>query len=169
MLRAVALLSLIYDVGAGLALIFLRPQLPAWFALAAPNPPIYADLNALFLIVIGLGYLLPMNQPVRFRPYLWVFGVLLKGAGAALFLAHYRAGAPPSYLLFAVSDGLMALLTFAVLAVAPIPVVHVAPRPWSSLRRVMTSALARLMLPFAVLRVATSKPPIDGNPRRDHE
>jgi hypothetical protein len=153
------------------ARIFLRPQLPAWFALPAPNPPIYADLTALFLIVVGIGYLLPLNHPVRFRRYLWIFGVLLKGAGAALILFDYRyRGAPPSFLLFAVSERLMASLTLGVL-LPPIPVVvYASRRRWSGLRRIATNVAAKLMLPFAVLRVATtSKPPIDGNPCRDHE
>jgi hypothetical protein len=164
MLRAIALVSFLYDVGAGLALIFLRPQLPAWFALPAP-PPIYADLIALFLIVVGIGFLLPLIQPLRFRPYLWIFGVLLKGAGAALFIAHYRGGgAPPSYLLFAVSDGLIAMLTLGVLLVATNHVITaVEPRRALWPRRVGTTLLAKLMLPFAVLRVATAEPPVDRN------
>ena len=47
------------------------------------NPRIFSDLNALFLIAIGVGYALPWREPDRYRGYMWVMGPLLKGAGAA--------------------------------------------------------------------------------------
>jgi len=45
-------------------------------------------------------------------------GVALKGAGAAAFLLDYfvRARSPASFLLFAASDGTLALLTVIALA-----------------------------------------------------
>jgi hypothetical protein len=48
---------------------------------------------------------------------MWVMGPLLKGAGAALFIIDYLLrGSPASFLLFAASDGALALLTLYALA-----------------------------------------------------
>jgi len=116
-LRAVALVSLIYDVAVGAALFFGRPFLMQWFGVPAPQPPIHADLNAIFVTTIGLGYALPFRDPERYRAYLWLMGPILKGAGAAAFLLDYfLRGSPASFLLFALGDGSLALLTLAVLA-----------------------------------------------------
>jgi hypothetical protein len=61
---------------------------------------------------IGIGYYWPWRDPDRYRAYMWVMGPLLKGAGAMAFLLDYTfRGSPPSFLLFAASDGLLALLT----------------------------------------------------------
>jgi hypothetical protein len=120
MLRAVAAISLVYDVSIGLALFFLRPQLQAWFGVPEAQPPIHVDLNAIFVTSIGVGYLLPFRDPVRYRAYLWIFGVGLKTAGAAAFLADYSFRASPaSFLLFAASDAIVAGLTFAALRSSP--------------------------------------------------
>ena len=76
------------------------------------NPPIFSDLNAIFLMAVGIGYALPWRDPERYRGYLWVMGPVLKGAGAAAFLLDYfLRGSPRSFLLFAASDGVLALLT----------------------------------------------------------
>ena len=75
-------------------------------------PPIHADLNGLFTLVIAVGYVLPYRDPVRYRAYLWLMGPGLKGAGALLFVLDYLLrGSPASFLLFAVGDGALALLT----------------------------------------------------------
>ena len=82
-----------------------------------PVPIIHAKLNAIFLICIGLGYALPWRDPARYRGYLWIMGPLLKGAGAAAFLIDYVVnGSPKSFLLFAASDGALALWTLAALS-----------------------------------------------------
>ena len=58
------------------------------------------------------GYYFPWRDPARYRGYLWVMGPMLKGAGAAAFLLDYLfRGSPASFLLFAASDGTLALLT----------------------------------------------------------
>lgn len=116
-LRAVALVSGIYDLSVGAALFFGRALLMQWFGVPAPQPPIHVDLNAIFVTTIGLGYALPFRDPDRYRSYLWLMGPLLKGAGAAaLILDYWLRGSPASYLLFALGDGSLALATLAVLA-----------------------------------------------------
>ena len=49
-------------------------------------------------------------------------GPLLKGAGAAAFVLDYAVRqSPRSFLLFALSDGALALLTLAALVTSPAP------------------------------------------------
>lgn len=111
-LVAVAAASGVYDVVLGLALVAGRPLLVSLFQVPAPTPPIHADLNGLFLLAVGIGYLLPCRRPDLYRGYMWVMGVLLKGLGSAAFLAdHFLRHSPPAYLVFAAADGLLALLT----------------------------------------------------------
>lgn len=121
LLSIVAAVSGVYDVLVGLVLLFGRDWLAAIFGLPLPAPPIHSDLNALFLLVIGAGYVLPYRDPVRYRAYLWLMGPLLKGAGAAFFIVdHLARRSPRSFLLFAVSDGALALVTlWALLVAAP--------------------------------------------------
>jgi hypothetical protein len=119
-LRGIAALSLVYDISIGVALFLFRPQLQTFFALPAPQPPIHADLNAILVTFVGIGYLLPLRDPVRFRAYLWVFGVGLKYVGAIAFLGDYfYRQSPVSLLLFAVSDALVASLTVIALRLRP--------------------------------------------------
>ena len=88
----------------------------ATFGVAPPEPVIHAKLNAIFLICIGIGYYLPWRDPARYRAYLWIMGPLLKGAGALAFLIDYWVNASPkAFLLFAASDGALAILTLAAL------------------------------------------------------
>jgi len=112
----VAAVSLVYDVTIGMALTFAREPVQVLFGLPAAQPPIHVDLNALLLTCVGVGYLLPYRDPVRYCAYLWLFGVVLKGAGAVTFVADYLMRAsPPSFLFFAASDGTLAALTLIAL------------------------------------------------------
>jgi hypothetical protein len=108
----IALVSLVYDALLGVGLLAGRPLLVQWFGVPDPVPPIHADLNGLFALAIAAGYWLPYRDPDRYRGYLWVMGPVLKGAGAALFVADFLLrGSPASYLLFAAADGTLALVT----------------------------------------------------------
>ncbi len=116
--RAVAAASGIYDALVGVMLLAGRPLMAQIFSVALPQPPIHADLNGLFLLCVAAGYVIPYREPdsIGGRTYLWVMGPLLKGAGAAAFVLDYVVRhSPASFLLFAVSDGTMALLTLAAL------------------------------------------------------
>ena len=111
-LRAIALVSGLYDALIGVGMLAGRDWLGRWFGVAAPVPPIHADLNGMFALAIAAGYLLPWRDPQRYRAYLWIMGPMLKGCGALLFIAdHLLRGSPSSYLLFAAGDGTLALVT----------------------------------------------------------
>ncbi len=95
-----------------------RPLLSHLFGVPPPEPPIHADLNGIFLLAVAAGYTIPYKQPdsAGGRGYLWVMGPLLKGLGAVAFLLdHFVRHSPASFLLFAASDGVLALLTFLAL------------------------------------------------------
>ena len=112
MLSTIALVSGLYDIVVGAFLLLAADQLASLFGVTPASPPIFSDLNGLFLVAIGAGYFLPWREPERYRGYLWVMGPFLKGAGAAAFVLDYIfRGSPPSFLLFAASDGLLALAT----------------------------------------------------------
>ncbi len=112
MLKSVAALSGLYDTVVGALLLFASGWLASAFGVAAAQPPIFSDLNAIFLIAVGFGYSMPWRDPERHRGYMWVMGVGLKAAGASAFLLDYQfRGSPASFLLFAASDGALALLT----------------------------------------------------------
>ena len=118
--RAVAAVSGIYDALVGVVMLAGRPLLVELFGVPPPVPPIHADLNGIFLLAVAAGYLIPYRDPdgSSGRAYLWTMGPLLKGAGAAAFvLDHVSRGSPSSFLLFAASDGTLALLTLWALLV----------------------------------------------------
>lgn len=116
MLSIIAAVSGLYDIVVGAFLLLGADRLAALFGVPPANPRIFSDLNALFLIAVGAGYYLPWRDPVRYRGYLWVMGPLLKGGGTALFILDYvYRGSPKSFLLFAASDGVLALATLIAL------------------------------------------------------
>ena len=112
MLSLVAGISGLYDFVVGAFLLLAPDTLSSLFGVPPASPRIFSDLNALFLMSIGIGYVLPWRQPDRYRGYMWVMGPVLKGAGAITFMLDYfYRGSPAAFLLFAVSDGTLALLT----------------------------------------------------------
>ena len=117
----VAAISGLYDFIVGAVLLLASDTLASVFSVPPASPPIFSDLNGLFLVSIGIGYYLPWREPDRYRGYMWVMGPLLKGGGALTFLLDYfYRGSPSSFLLFAASDGSLALLTlYALLRTHP--------------------------------------------------
>jgi hypothetical protein len=127
MLSLVAGISGLYDFLVGAFLLLAPYSFASLFGVSPASPRIFSDLNALFLLTIGIGYYFPWRDPFRYRPYIWVMGPLLKGAGALVFLLDYIfRGSPPSFLLFAASDGALALLSLWALKVEqePPPAAH---------------------------------------------
>jgi hypothetical protein len=115
--RGIAAISGLYDGAVGLFLLFAADRFASLFGVLPAQPPIFSDLNAIFLLAVAAGYYQPYRDPIGARWYLWVMGPGLKGAGAVTFLADYVVRhSPASFLLFAASDGTLALLTLAALA-----------------------------------------------------
>ena len=113
--RTIAAVSGVYDAIVGVTMLAGRPLLSRLFAVPLPQPPIHADLNGIFLLAVAAGYLIPYRDPdsAGGRAYLWTMGPLLKGAGALTFVLDYFVRhSPPAFLLFAISDGTLALATF---------------------------------------------------------
>ena len=111
-----------YDVLVGVLMLAGRPLLAQIFNVTLPTPPIHADLNGIFLLSLAAGYLIPFRDPASRsgRAYLWVMGPWLKGAGAAAFVIDFIVRqSPRSFLLFALSDGTLALFTLAALVTSP--------------------------------------------------
>jgi len=109
-----AAVSGIYDALAAVGMLAGRPLFAQLFAVPPPTPPVYADINGLFLLAVAAGYLIPYREPESSagRWYMWVMGPLLKGGGALAFvLDHFLRHSPASFLLFAASDGALALVT----------------------------------------------------------
>jgi hypothetical protein len=120
--RTVAAVSGIYDAMIGVTMLAGRPLLSSLFSVPLPQPPIHADLNGIFLLAVAAGYLIPYREPdsAGGRAYLWTMGPLLKGAGALTFIIdYYVRHSPPAFLLFAVSDGTLALVTLWALISRP--------------------------------------------------
>ena len=115
-LSVVAGISFAYDLIIGLALLAATDRFAALFGVPVPEPRLFVTICGLLLVCVGLGYLQPMRDPSRHRAYLWIFGPVLKGLGACVFISeHLWNGGPQSYLLFAATDGTLALVTLALL------------------------------------------------------
>jgi hypothetical protein len=118
-LRTLALVSGVYDLALALPMLLIAPQLAAVMGAPPPVPLINAQLNGVFTLSLAAGYFWAARDVEARRGYLWVAGVLAKGLGAALFvLDHFQHGSPATFLLFAVTDGSLAVLT-AILLLRP--------------------------------------------------
>jgi hypothetical protein len=121
-LRALSILSGVYDLAIGLAMLFAARPMAQLFGAPAPVPVLNAELNGVFALAIGIGYFWAARDLAGRRGYLWIAGVVAKGLGAAVFLFdHVTEGSPRSFLLFAASDATLALLTAALLMRATKP------------------------------------------------
>jgi hypothetical protein len=115
-LRALAVIGGVYDLALAVPMIF-APELTAqMFGAPAPVPVVNAQLNGLFTFTLALGYFWAAQDVDARRGYLWIAGVFVKLAGAALFIGdHFLRGSPSTFLLFAATDGSIALVTLAAL------------------------------------------------------
>jgi hypothetical protein len=115
-LRALALVSGVYDLLLGIGMLTAAPELARLFGAPAPVPLVNAWLNGVFTLTLAGGYFWAAGDVVARRGYLWWAGVFAKSLGAAVFVVdHYLNDSPASYLLFAASDGTLALWTLALL------------------------------------------------------
>jgi hypothetical protein len=119
-LRTLALVSGVYDLVLGVPMLLAAPQVARLFGAPAPVPVVNAWLNGVFALALAGGYFWAARDAEARRGYLWAAGVLAKGLGALVFvLDHFSNGSPPAFLLFAATDGSLALLTLALLLRAP--------------------------------------------------
>jgi hypothetical protein len=115
-LRVLSLVSGFYDLLIGVAMLFAAVPMARLFGAPEPNPVINAELNGVFTLTLALGYFWAAVDADARRGYLWVAGVFAKALGASLFVwDHFARSSPASFLLFAASDGTLALLTLALL------------------------------------------------------
>ena len=111
-LRTLALVSGLYDLALAVPLLFAAEAMARAFGAPSPQPVVNAQLNGVFTLSLGVGYLWAARDVEARRGYLWVAGVLAKGLGAALFIVdHFARGSPAPFLMFAATDGTLALLT----------------------------------------------------------
>jgi hypothetical protein len=115
-LRALALVSGVYDLLLGVPLLLAAPLVARLFGAPPPLPGVNAWLNGVFTVALALGYFWAAADVEARRGYLWVAGVFAKGLGCLVFVVdHLVNGSPAAFLLFAVTDGTLALLTLALL------------------------------------------------------
>jgi hypothetical protein len=115
-MRPLAIVSGLYDLLLGVAMLFFAPLCAALFGAPPPVPLVNAQLNGVFTLTLGVGYFWALRDLGARRGYLWLAGVLAKGLGAVVFVAdHFAQGSPASFLLFALTDGTLALLTVLVM------------------------------------------------------
>ena len=115
-LKSLAIVSGLYDLALALPMLVAAPRLAELFGAPPPVPLLNAQLNGLFTLTLAVGYFWAARDPEARRGYFWVAGVLAKGLGAALFvLDHFTEGSPAAFLLFAATDGALALATLVLL------------------------------------------------------
>jgi hypothetical protein len=115
-LRLLGWLSGAYDLLLALPMLTAAPLIARLFGAPPPVPVVNAQLNGVFTLSLAAGYFWAARDPVARRGYYWVAGVLAKGLGMVVFvLDHWLRGSPASFLVFALSDGLLALVTLALL------------------------------------------------------
>ena len=117
LLLAVVVVSGIYDVLLGGALLFALEEVRQLFGTDPPLFPIHANLNGLFALAVGLGYFAVLRNLEANRWYIWVMGPVLKGGGALLFVLDFLLrDSPRLFLVFAAADGVLAAVTVVALA-----------------------------------------------------
>ena len=119
LLLGVVIVSGIYDVLLGGALLFALEEVRQLFGTEPPRFPIHANLNGLFALAVGLGYFAILRNLEANRWYIWIMGPVLKGGGALLFVLDFLLrDSPPLFLVFAAADGLLAAVTAVALVIS---------------------------------------------------
>lgn len=111
-LKTLAWVSALYDAALALPLLVAPVAMARLFDAPPPVPVLNAQLNGLFTLVLALGYVWAAGDVEGRRGYLWLAGVVAKALGAALFVFdHFARSSPASFLLFAATDGTLAIVT----------------------------------------------------------
>lgn len=115
-LKTLAVVGGVYDLALAAPMLLAPVWTATLFGAPAPAPVVNAQLNGLFTLTLALGYFWCAEDVEARRGYLWIAGVFVKIAGALLFVGdHILRGSPDSFLLFAVTDGSLGLLTLGAL------------------------------------------------------
>jgi hypothetical protein len=119
-LKVVAVASGLYDLALALPMLLAPVAVARLFGAPDPVPVLNAQLNGVFTLALAAGYFWAAGDTDGRRGYLGVAGVLAKGLGAVLFVAdHWLRGSPASFLLFAATDGTLAVVTAVALLRSP--------------------------------------------------
>jgi len=120
LLLGVVVVSGIYDVVLGGALLFALEEVRQLFGTEPPRFPVHANLNGLFALAVGLGYFAILRNLEANRWYIWIMGPVLKGGGALLFVLDFLLrDSPPLFLVFAATDGVLAAAAAVALLAVP--------------------------------------------------
>ena len=115
-LRTLALVSGVYDLLLGLPMLIAAPLVARLFGAPEPVPVVNAWLNGVFTLTLAGGYFWAARDVSARRGYFWVAGVFAKGLGCAVFVVdHFLNASPAAFLLFAATDGSLAVLTLLAL------------------------------------------------------
>lgn len=111
-------LGAVYDWGFAVAILLFKARAAALLGLSLPADPVYLDLNAVFLVLLGGLYLLPARDPERYRGV-----VAIAAAGrflGFLFLGSaWLDGRPLAFLALSLGD-LAFALAHAILLLAAV-------------------------------------------------
>jgi hypothetical protein len=120
-IRPLFVVAALYDVVLGLVYLVAYPALYARAGVALPNHPGYVQLNALFVIVAGVGFGLVARSPVRNRDIIHM-GVLFKASYAGIIFYYMARGLMPAmWTPWAVCDTLFLLAFLVALQALPRP------------------------------------------------
>lgn len=115
-LRTLALVSGFYDLLLGLSMLTAASELARLFGAPPPVPLVNAWLNGVFTLTLAGGYFWAARDVALRQGYLWWAGVFAKALGALVFVFdHFVNASPAAFLLFALTDGTLALVTLALL------------------------------------------------------
>ncbi len=105
----------VVDAVFGTAILIAAEPAAPLLRVTLPTPPIYLDLNGLFLVALGAMYLMIWREPKRLAPIAAV-ATLLRFGGFALFLGGAVLGrGDPSFKALALVDGVLAIVHLALL------------------------------------------------------
>jgi len=103
-------------------MLLAAPLVARLFGAPEPVPVVNAWLNGVFTLTLAGGYFWAAGDVPARRGYFWAAGVFAKGLGAAVFVVdHLLNGSPSAFLLFAATDGTLAVLTLWLLLSTPSP------------------------------------------------